>query len=160
MSDRQRWQGARWMGRCVLLGLLLTASATAYELDQHLWTHRLLFLVAPSPADPTAQARLRDAASRRDALADRDLRVFELYRDEGRRDGETLSRAEVHALRRHFRLSDDDQTLILVGLDGGIKRRAPLETELRELYLQIDAMPMRRADIEAKEAAGIPVTEP
>jgi hypothetical protein len=143
-----------------LLGLLLAAPASAYDLDRHLWTHRLLILAAPSDADPAVQAQLADIETRRDAVLDRDLRVFELYPDRGMRDAEALSPADVKALRRHFALDEGARVVILVGLDGGEKRRAPLDTHLRELFLQIDAMPMRQSDIRAKKAAGIPVTEP
>ena len=41
-----------------------------------------------------------------------------------------------------------------------MKRRATLDTDLREIFLQIDGMPMRRAEIRTKEAAGEQVTTP
>lgn len=156
-SDRQRRRrpAVGW-----LLGMLLTGPALAYDMDQHLWAHRLLILAAPTAGDPIVQAQLEEVKTRRDAILDRDLRVFELYRDGALRDGEALSSEDLTALRRHFALDDDARVLILVGLDGGEKRRAPLDTPLSQLFLQIDAMPMRRADIRAKEAAGVPVTEP
>jgi hypothetical protein len=160
MRDGPRDSARRRALLSLLLGLSLATPAMAYDLAQHLWRDRLLVLAAPTADDAALQARLADVHERRDAVEDRDLRVFELYPAQGRRDGEALSTAEVGALRDHFRLGEDDRLLILVGLDGGEKRRVSLDTHLRELYLQIDAMPMRRADIRAKEAAGIRVTDP
>ena len=45
-----------------------------------------------------------------------------------------------------------DLEALLLGLDGGEKRRAALGTELRSLFLQIDAMPMRRQELRERAA--------
>jgi hypothetical protein len=37
--------------------------------------------------------------------------------------------------------------MILIGLDGGIKRRGELDTELQAVFGQIDGMPMRRQEL-------------
>ena len=143
-----------------LIGVLMSSSTVAYDLAQHLWQDRLLILAAPSRQDPDLE-RLREIVRERsDAVIDRDLRVFELAGLQGWRDGEPLAESDVRALRAHYGIGSDEQTMILVGLDGGEKRRTSLDTALRELFVQIDGMPMRQADIRAKRAAGRPVTEP
>jgi hypothetical protein len=143
-----------------VFGLVIMSTPGAYDMEQHLWQERLLILVAPSEQDPDLQ-RLREIVrDRRDAIVDRDLRVFELVADRGWCDGEPLDAAEVAALRARLAVSPDAKSMILVGLDGGEKRRASLNTELSDLFAQIDGMPMRRADIRAKRSAGRPVTEP
>jgi len=143
-----------------LLSLLLAQVVSAYDLAQHLWRERLLILIAPSTEDPGLQQQRRVAAARRDAVIDRDLRVLELAGEAGVRDGEPLDTTEVASLRARFAVGENTRLLILIGLDGGTKRRASLDTDLAEVFRQIDAMPMRRVDIRAKKAAGIPVTEP
>ena len=142
------------------LALLLAGAAGAYEMAQHHWQDRLLVLVAPSEDDPGLQRQRQRVSDRSDAIMDRDLRVIELVGDSGKRDGEPLKRSEIIALRTQFAVADDARLMILVGLDGGERRRAPLNTDLRDLFLQIDAMPTRRADISSKQAAGIEVTDP
>ena len=57
--------------------------------------------------------------------------MIELVGDSGRRDGAPLTGPEVKSLRTQFALTDGARLLILVGLDGGVKRRAPLDTDLR-----------------------------
>ena len=140
--------------------VLVAPSAFAYDLRQHLWQDRLLILVAPTVDDAQLLRQRERVTARRDAVLDRDLRVFELRGDGGWRDGEPLDPADVASLRQEFGVDADDRLMILVGLDGGEKRRAPLDTSLTEFFLQIDAMPMRQDDIRAKREAGIPVTEP
>jgi len=47
-----------------------------------------------------------------------------------------------------------------MGEDGGIERRAALDPNLAEILLHVDAMPMRRDDIRAKNEACLSLTAP
>lgn len=152
-------------GRGLLIGFLVAVAvapaAGALDLSSYRWQHRLLVLAAPS-AEDTALARQRESLARRaDAVDDRDLVVIELYARGGGRLGErALSEAEAAGLRERLRLATGDRALLLIGKDGGVKRRAPLDTELRGVFEQIDAMPMRRDEMRERRAAGQPVTPP
>jgi hypothetical protein len=75
-------------------------------------------------------------------------------------DDQILDEQDVDRLRRELAVGADDKQLILIGKDGGIKLRAPLSTDLREAFAFIDSMPMRRAEMWEKRAAGQPVTSP
>ena len=57
-------------------------------------------------------------------------------------------------------LTEQDRLVILIGKDGGVKRRAGLNTDLSEIFLQIDGMPMRQQEMRAKQKAGIEITPP
>lgn len=148
----------------LILGIALLFIASeqvpAYDMSQHQWRHRLLFLIAPQADDPDLAAQQRDLALRADALLDRDIRLFRLLPDQGFLGEAALSSEAVSALRRQLDVTDADRLVILIGKDGGIKRRTELDTDLREILLQIDAMPMRRDEMRAKKEAGIPVTPP
>ena len=148
----------------ILAGIaLLTLAvdfAAAYDLNRHLWRHRLLFLVAPSADDAEIAAQQRWIERRQDAVLDRDIRVFQLFVGQGRVDDEALAPSSVMRLRARLGLSDQDRLVILIGKDGGIKRRAALNTDLREIFRQIDGMPMRQDEIRAKKQAGSDVTSP
>jgi hypothetical protein len=130
-----------------VLAMLITQNAAAYDLSQHLWQHRLLFLVSDSAADPRLSAQRDVIETLRDEIVDRDLRVFELYPTSGNVDGRALTAEDVAGLRRQLGVAPGDRQLILVGLDGGIKRRGELDTELQAVFGQIDAMPMRRREL-------------
>ena len=129
------------------LGGLLTGSAMAYDLDRHAWQDRLLFLVAPELDDPGMQRQLQAAEHRREGVLDRDLRVFALALETGELDGEPLGKDDVASLREQLRLAPYARALLLIGLDGGIKRRGPLQTSLDDVFLQIDGMPMRQQEL-------------
>ena len=160
-GKRTRWGPARYARLTgATLAAALALGAAAYDLDQHVWRDRLLFLIAPTPEDPLLQAQARTIEQREAALRDRDLRVFMLYRESATVDDLDLSAREAEQLRRHLGVTEDNRLMILVGKDGGVKRRATLDTDLREIFLQIDGMPMRRAEIRTKKAAGEQVTTP
>jgi hypothetical protein len=142
------------------LCLLTSFPVAAAGIGQALWEERLLVLVAPAATDPQAVAQRQQLQARSDAVADRRLRIYELYADHGKIDGHPLSDGQLQALRQQFRLAADSRELILVGLDGGIKRRDRLDTPLRDVFMQIDGMPMRRQEIESRLDAGLPVTPP
>ncbi len=152
------------MQRRLILGIALLFIASeqlpAYDLSQHQWRHRLLFLIAPLADDPDLAAQQRDLALRADALLDRGIRLFQLLPDQGFLGEAALSAEAVRALRQQLDVTAADRLVILIGKDGGIKRRGELDTDLREILLQIDAMPMRRDEMRAKKEAGIPVTPP
>ncbi|MGD1984284.1 MAG: DUF4174 domain-containing protein [Chromatiaceae bacterium] len=143
-----------------LVGMLATTAVHSYDIDQHAWRDRLLILAAPERQHPTLTLQQQTVAARAAAIADRRLRVFVLAGGAGQLDGSPLSVDDVVFLRRTFAIEANDTVMLLVGLDGQVKRRDALDTALSELFIEVDAMPMRRAEIRAKRAAGETVTEP
>jgi hypothetical protein len=86
--------------------------------------------------------------------------VIEVWADAGLAGDQPLSALDAAGLRDRLQLAPGDRLQLLIGKDGGIKRRAALNADLSESLQQIDAMPMRRQEIRAKQRAGVPVTPP
>ncbi len=143
-------------------GLLTLTSlcAAEYDLAQHAWRERLLILVAPDEDDPGIATQQQRIDGEREAVLDRDLVVLQLFSDHGRVGDQPLTAQSVDALRQQLALDARDRALILIGKDGGIKRRATPETPLSEILVQIDAMPIRRNEMEANTKAGPRTPEP
>ena len=144
----------------LLWAALLSLAATAQEIDHALWEERLLILIAPSADDPLVRQQKRVLHDRRVAVAERRLRVIELYTEHDGTTGQGLPAPTQHAIRQRLGATPDSREMILVGLDGGMKRRALLATPLSEFFRQIDGMPMRRQEIEQRRSSGLPTTEP
>ena len=147
-------------GAILLSMLVIGGAAIAQEIGHAIWQERLLILIAPSAEDPAVARQkqaLRDAA---DAVAERRLRVIELYAEPEGSDVTQLPQERQRAIRQSLGVAVGDRELILLGLDGGIKRRASLATPLREILQQIDGMPMRQQEMEERRRAGLPVTDP
>jgi hypothetical protein len=147
-------------GLNLLLISLIGSVVIAQEIDHALWQERLLILVAPSADDPAIVRQKRALRDAGDALAERRLRIIELYSEPDSDDSGRLAPAQRRAIREGLGVASSDRQLVLIGLDGGIKRRAPLATPLRDILQQIDGMPMRRQEIEDRKRAGLPVTPP
>ncbi len=152
------------MSHRVVMGIALITLAVsysaAYDLHQHTWRDRLLFLITPSRDNPDLIVQQRRIEQRNDALSDRDIRVFQLFSCQGYVGKQVLPSSTVKQLREHLGVVEEDHLLILIGKDGGIKRRTSLDTNLREIFQQIDAMPMRREEMRAKKEADVKFTAP
>jgi hypothetical protein len=159
-GDRRKTGMRGLLGALSIVLAFASPTTLAYDLGQHEWRDRLLVIAAPRAADPAAARQRAVVADRADAIADRALRVFELFEDGGAVDGKPLPAVDVAALRGHFGIEPGARAVLLVGKDGGVKGRAPLDADLRTFFAQIDGMPMRQAEIRAKRAAGEPVTRP
>lgn len=152
------------MSSRVAMGIALITFAVGYsaafDLHQHTWRDRLLFLITPSRDNPDFVVKQRRIEQRRDALRDRDMRVVQLFSDHGYVGKQILPASTAKQLREYLGVADEDRLLTLIGKDGGIKRRTSLDTNLREIFQQIDSMPMRCDEMRAKQEAGINVTAP
>jgi hypothetical protein len=142
---------------CLTIPLAMSASpadSVDVRLDAHRWTHRLLFVFAPSTTHDAFQAQM-DALAEADAgLRDRDMRLFTVVAEGTSRQrmvasdpGQPLTGASVRRLRDRFDVPMDAVRIILVGKDGSEKRRESDPVSVRALFDQIDAMPMRQREM-------------
>lgn len=104
------------------------------------WERRVLLVSAPRAADPAAAAQRRTFAEIGRGDGDRDLVLVEALGSTVRGASDTAA-----ALRRSYRLPANRFTVILIGKDGGEKRRSDKPMSAETLTATIDAMPMRRA---------------
>jgi hypothetical protein len=139
---------------------VLAGPATAYDIDMHRWQDRVLVIAAPGPGIDAVRDLRERVAARSPAVRERRLRVLEIYADSARLDGSPLPAGTHRELQDRLRIAPGDSRLLLIGLDGGIKRATRLDTPLTELFEQIDAMPMRRQEIRERRDAGLPLTPP
>ncbi len=104
------------------------------------WDRRVLIVAAPSATDPQLIEQQRLLANWRTEAAARDLTIVTVIGD--RVDGSTDRAA---TLRRTYRLPAANFSAILIGKDGGVKRRDGHPLSPATLADTIDSMPMRRA---------------
>ena len=97
------------------------------------WDARPLVVVAP-PDDPRIAEQRERIAEAASGFRERDQMLVEA------RDGD--------GLRERFRVAPDAFAVILVGKDGTEKARWPEPVDAAEVFALIDAMPMRRREIE------------
>lgn len=103
------------------------------------WRQRVLLVCAPAATDAQLLQQRELLAAARLALAARDLRVRELLLP-------GLSAADRQHLRRLGGTAEGFQVL-LIGKDGGLKRRYTQPVKPEILFGTIDQMPMRRQEM-------------
>ena len=126
-------------------GLLVTGDAMA--LEDLRWDARPLLIVAASADDPRIDSQI--AALPTAGLRDRQLVVVVATPDLVTRDG-APSGDGYDALRRRYGVGGSFAVL-LIGKDGGVKRRADRPVTAASVFAQIDAMPMRQREMREAE---------
>ena len=105
------------------------------------WNRRPLVVFAPKSDDPRLQAQLDSVRKAQAGFAERDMALVVVA------PGHSLSRAECATLRRDLEVEDQAFAVLLVGKDGGVKRRDAEPVSMVEVFAQIDRMPMRQAEM-------------
>jgi hypothetical protein len=137
----------------ILLVAMMVHSASGKDQDQvdlrsYQWKNRLLILFAPSEGDLAYQSFKEQLQGWAEEVQDRDLLIFHvLETGEGRLAHLSLNKEQVLFLRNKFSIKPGQLTAILIGKDGEVKLRRELPVELSEIFLIIDAMPMRQQEI-------------
>jgi len=147
---RALWRGAL----AIALGALLTLPSALAQLtpkpfdpDAHRWEHRLLLAFAPSQVHPSLREQRGALDEHLPALRDRDLLWVEVWEGGGTAAGQPLDAASADALRVRYAVEPDAFAVLLVGKDGGVKRRGASVVPPRAVFDQIDQMPMRRREV-------------
>jgi hypothetical protein len=144
MVRRGIWVAAFWL-------LAGAGIAAASPLDALQWRHRVVLLFAPSADEPLLRAAREELARAACEARERDIVVVEAVAGEPLRiDGKPAG--DAGELRGRYGIPDERFAALLIGKDGGVKRRDDSAPDLTGLFGQIDAMPMRRQ--EAARGAG------
>ena len=126
----------------------MDSSETSFSLDRYQWENRLLLVFAPSVKSPPYQTQIQLFDPEEAGFSDRDLILFRVL-DEGESyaGDESLSSADADRLRERFEIAPGDFSVILVGKDGGEKRRDDTPVKTSAIFDEIDAMPMRQREM-------------
>ncbi len=136
----------------LLLPVFATTTAPAFDADRLLsdlvWEKRVLLIFSPHDrhADFRQQIALLEASA--DGLDERDVTTIQAFAD-GRLSIDAREREPAATgFYRHFAVRDDAFRLILLGKDGTIKLDRDSPVASRDLFALIDAMPMRRLEMQ------------
>lgn len=119
-----------------------------FSLTDHRWSRRILVLGATSADDADLERQLDAVRATASGFAERDMLLVVVLEDGASQAGErVLSAAEASGVRRALGLPQGTFSLRLVGKDGGVKRATDAFVPMGDMFAQIDAMPMRRAEM-------------
>lgn len=120
--------------------------------------NRLPSIFAPSASDEGAE-RQRDLPEGHEevGLADRDPLALRLFEDgSGDAAGERpVTPEEAGTARDDFGVEDGRFAAVLVGKDGTARLGSGAPVTAPDLFARVDAMPMRRREVRAKDRPGV-----
>ena len=135
----------------VVMTVIADSLAEGPSLEAYRWQNRLMLVFAPAEDDPRLARQIALSRAHADGLADRDLLLMEVIGDKKMRiEGHAGSAADARALRDRHNVASDEFAVILIGKDGGTKRREARPFEAEDLFETIDAMPMRRREMRGR----------
>ncbi|QDA60998.1 DUF4174 domain-containing protein [Hymenobacter jejuensis] len=129
-----------------LVGLAQAGSDTslAETLKANRWQKRVLLLCAASSDQPALKQQQTLLAQDKAGLQERDMLVLDLVTTE-------MSTADKQFLRQKLGIAEAPFTAVLIGKDGGIKRKDTAPITPQRLFGTIDTMPMRRQEAKGKK---------
>ena len=110
---------------------------------------RPLLIFAPKPDDPQMDIQLRILNEHAAAAQERQIVAIALPYQSPSPSALQLSDSDAEAARRHFGVAPGDFAAILLGKDGGAKLRSSKPISMQKLNETIDAMPMRKDEMQA-----------
>ena len=119
-----------------------------FRLEDHRWSHRLLFVFASSRDVESYVEQVKRLAGTQGGFRERDLLLIEVMEDgPSRVSTDTLSAASEQRLRDRFNVPPSAFRIVLVGKDGTEKRRDETPVAAPSIFETIDAMPMRQREM-------------
>ncbi|MBV1896322.1 MAG: DUF4174 domain-containing protein [Rhodobacteraceae bacterium] len=115
--------------------LAIVEPAGDSDLNEFLWTKRVIVVFADSPADPRYIEQIDLLNGELAALGERDVLVLTDT------DPKALSPIRTQLRPRGF-------SMVLIGKDGGVKLRKPRPWSVREISRSIDKFPDRQREVE------------
>lgn len=135
--------------KSAILAIAATVFATSQgfamdSLSRFEWQNRVL-LVFGTSNDPRIARQIDILSGQAGALADRDMVILKVTRDQVVSVFGAAPDLDAARLREEAKIDGDAFEAVLVGKDGGVKLRSSSVVSDVELFELIDSMPMRRA---------------
>jgi hypothetical protein len=112
-----------------------------FDLADLTWKKRPLVVFAPTGDDARLKKQLDAVKASRADFDEREMQLVVVA------PGRDLSKSERTALAKRLRVEAGAFAVLLVGKDGTVKRRAAKPVPMKEIYAEIDTMPMRRQEM-------------
>lgn len=109
-----------------------------------------MLLYTGSTEAPAYKKQVGALLKDREGLRERRLVVYTLLKDRFAKGLPPSKWQEGHPTGLPAREAENQFGLLLLGLDGGVKRDSQGFVPVEDLWAQIDGMPMRRAEIRNK----------
>lgn len=132
--------GVLLLGNTLRSAQTLPPASLSTLVKESKWQKRVLLLCAPTPDDAELRRQQQLLGPVKADLNTRDLLVREVIWSQ-------LSAADQRYLRHGLGVGGPAFQVVLIGKDGGVKRRETKALPPAQLFSTIDAMPMRQQEM-------------
>ena len=136
-----------WARILLVMIILGGVSVAQAPLDGYRWEHRVLLLFTPDNQHDVYQTQLALLADKSPELLERDLTVLSIVAEVLHTVEQTDADVDANDLRAYYDVPVATFSLLLIGKDGGVKRRSEEVVTPSVLFAQIDSMPMRQREM-------------
>ncbi|MFN6541466.1 MAG: DUF4174 domain-containing protein [Nostoc sp. EkiNYC01] len=128
-----------------------TIKMSSFNLSSQKWQNRVLLVFAPSVDNHHYQQQMQLFNQYQNGFTDRDLVLVQiLATDKSYANRQPIDESSAANLRNRFGVDKEDFRVILIGKDGGVKRQDTTPVKATAIFEQIDAMPMRRQEMQER----------
>ena len=123
---------------------------TAQDLSKHQWKNRILVVVFENADQENYLEQIRNLKANQEGLIERKLVIYQVRNQqykiglEDHTEWKKITNDDFHKMTKEL---TTDLSVILLGLDGGIKRQESSIFSTNELFRIIDSMPMRMQEM-------------
>ncbi len=126
-----------------------------FPVDESRAGRRPLVIFAMSEQDPVARDQIGVVLAAREGFEEREMTLVEVYETGvSRYDNRPMSPASAVRWHGRYRASKWPAEVVLVGKDGGVKRRSARAMAATELFGLIDSMPVRQHEVYERSRSG------
>ncbi len=122
----------------------------AQDLSSHQWQDRVLLVISDDTSNVIFKKQLAELSQNREELKDRKLVIYQITPDAFRRGLENNGWEIGNNFYKKYNIPQVSFRVILLGLDGGDKLNKTEFLPAQDLFVIIDGMPMRKAEIRKK----------
>ena len=137
----------------ILMGGASFVNLTAQNLEKHTWKNRILIVKTSDSASAIYQEQIKEFSNATDEMKVRKFVLYKITKDHFEMidftNPELIDSGKITGKPIGMTLNDKENfEVILIGLDGGIKLRQTEVLTKEALFNIVDAMPMRRSEID------------
>ena len=134
--------------RYLLLMLLFSSFfAQSQELSSRQWKNRVLLVMSEDPNDPMVKQQVSLFSQDAEEMKERKLILFQVFPEFYLMGGDSAIRRSSAEVYFDYKSVKKSFEMVLIGLDGDEKMRRTELIRPDDLYAIIDAMPMRRLEM-------------
>ncbi len=135
----------------LLIFMNLSYTLPGQNLIDHRWKDRIILLYTPDPGSSQYKEQVIELTRDKQGFTERKLVLYSVTDTHVKKGWENAEWVKRNNSLEIYLKTDNKFEIVLLGLDGGVKLRQESFLESEKLFSRIDAMPMRRSELQGRK---------